>query len=213
MVQARAGRRQAGNTFVGFVAGLICGLAVAVAVALFITKAPIPFVDKGNGRQPDATPIAGAQLPDPNKPFYPKESTPPAATPTPPTAGAAPAADAGKKVSFYDLAPAKPADKPADKAAPAKPDAAKPDAAKPAADDGKTRYLLQAGAFKSEADADAMKARLALLGYTAAVSTAEKDGTTLYRVRVGPIAKLDEMNRVRQAWAKAGIDASVISIK
>lgn len=211
MVQARTSRRQAGNTFVGFVAGLICGLAVAVAVALFITKAPIPFVDKGNGRQPDAAPIAGAQLPDPNKPFYPKDTPAPAATPTPPAA--ATGGDSGKKVSFYDLAPAKPTEKGTDKVAVAKPDAAKADAAKPAADDGKTRYLLQAGAFKSQADADAMKARLALLGYTASVSPAEKDGATLYRVRIGPIAKLDEMNQARQALAKAGIEASAISIK
>lgn len=200
-------RRQAGSTFIGFIAGLICGLAIAVVVALFITKAPIPFVDKAGSVKPEAAPAAGAALPDPNKPFNPKDVAPPA-TPS----AAADGAEGDKKFSFYDLAPSKPADKPADKPAAAKPADAKPADAKPAADD-KTKYLLQAGAFKAQADAEAMKAKLALLGFNAAVSSADKDGAPVYRVRIGPIDKLDEANRTRQTLVQSGVDASVITVK
>ena len=200
-------RRQTGSTFIGFIAGLICGLAIAVVVALFITKAPIPFVDKAGSVKPEAAPAAGAALPDPNKPFNPKDVAPPA-TPS----AAADGAEGDKKFSFYDLAPSKPADKPADKPAAAKPADAKPADAKPAADD-KTKYLLQAGAFKAQADAEAMKAKLALLGFNAAVSSADKDGAPVYRVRIGPIDKLDEANRTRQTLVQSGVDASVITVK
>lgn len=204
MSDAGARRRQGGNTFLGFIIGLICGLAVAVAVALFITKAPIPFVNKGNGKPAESAPIAGAQLPDPNRPFYPKETPPPAAAPAAPAPG-----EGDKKLSFYDLAP-----KPAAPTAPAvAPKSAGTPLPATATEDGKARYLLQTGAFRSETDADAMRARLALLGYDAKVSTAEKDGATLYRVRIGPIAKLEDMNRARATLAQAGVEASVVSIK
>ena len=209
----QSARRQAGSTFIGFIAGLICGLAIAVVVALFITKAPIPFIDKAGSVKPEAAPSAGAALPDPNKPFNPKDAAP---QPVAPAAADAPADD--KKFSFYDLAPSKPADKPADKPA-AKPADAKPADAKPAdakpaaAADDKTKYLLQAGAFKAQADAEAMKAKLALLGFNAAVSSADKDGAPVYRVRIGPIDKLDEANRTRQTLVQSGVDASVITVK
>lgn len=209
MRMVQGARHQAGSTFIGFIAGLITGLAIAVLVALFITKAPIPFIDKGGTAKPDAAPAAGAALPDPNKPFI-KEAAQPAPAQTP----AGQPADGEKKFSFYDLAPGA-GDKPADKPAvqPAKPDAKPADAKPAAAADDKTKYLLQAGAFKSQADAEAMKAKLALLGFNAAVSSADKDGAPVYRVRIGPIDKLDEANRTRQTLAQSGVDASVMTLK
>ena len=236
--------RQTGGTFLGFIAGLVCGLAVAVAVAIFITKAPIPFVDKTGNKGVDAQPIAGVQLPDPNKPFYSKDApgvhapsavpvpapavTPPTTSSTAPagvsvspptpvaatapaattkpssTPAAAPTAPASdKKLSLFDVSPPPTSAPPA--AAPAKPESA--------ADDGKARYLLQAGAFKTEGDAEAMRAKLTLLGMDAKVSAGEKDGATLYRVRIGPINKLDELNRTRQTLVQNGIEPSIISVR
>src|SRR5512141_131335 len=66
-------------------------------------------------------------------------------------------------------------------------------------------YLLQVGAFQNPADADNLKARLALLGLEAGVeptNLAEKG--TWYRVRVGPFTKVEERNRVRQSLAQNG---------
>jgi cell division protein FtsN len=69
-------------------------------------------------------------------------------------------------------------------------------------DAAKDVYFIQAGSFQNPADADNQKARLAIL-----------DKGTWYRVRMGPYAKLDEINKVRQALAQNGIDASLIKVK
>ena len=47
------------------------------------------------------------------------------------------------------------------------------------------RFTVQVGAFKTRAQADAMRARLAADGQQAYVSEVEADGATQYRVRVG----------------------------
>jgi cell division protein FtsN len=60
-------------------------------------------------------------------------------------------------------------------------------------------YLLQAGSFRNSADAEQMKARLALLGTIARVQTVTVDGQTWHRVRIGPVKgarKADELRRV-----------------
>ena len=75
-------------------------------------------------------------------------------------------------------------------------------------------FLLQAGSFQSPADADNLKARLALLGVEAAVdpiNLAEKG--TWYRVRIGPYSKVDEINRLRQTLAQNGIEATLVKVK
>jgi len=194
--------RQHGGTFLGFVIGLVVGLAIAVTVALFVTRAPIPFV-KQNGRAPEPAKNGAsdaAKLPDPNKPLYPKdgkaESTdaPPAAVATPATP-AAPAAPV-------------PATPPADsKGAPVI------DKSTPAAESGEIRQsFLQAGAFKSADEADNMKAKLALLGFEARVMPTERTGTTLYRVRVGPYARAEDLNRVRERLTENGIQPTVVPV-
>ena len=39
------------------------------------------------------------------------------------------------------------------------------------------------------------------------------DKGTHYRVRLGPFARLDELNRVRQTLAQNGIDAALVKLK
>ena len=75
-------------------------------------------------------------------------------------------------------------------------------------------YLLQVGSFQNPADADNLKARLALLGVEAGVepvNIAEKG--TWYRVRLGPYSKIDEINRLRQTLAQNGIEATLVKVK
>lgn len=214
----RCFRHQAGGTFLGILIGLVLGLTIAALVALFITKAPVPFVNKtGAPRAGDVAPPAGATLPDPNKTLFGKDGGAGAANAAAATSAPDGARPDDKKFSFYNVAPGvTPAPTDASKAA-AKSDA-KPDAVQATSpvtslvDDGKSRFLLQAGAFKNEADAEAMKARLALLGLTAEVSEAERDGISVHRVRVGPIARLDDVNRMKQTLGQNGIDATVIKI-
>jgi cell division protein FtsN len=76
--------------------------------------------------------------------------------------------------------------------------------------DGAASYVLQAGAFRGAADADAMKLKLALMGLEAQVVTAEVSGSPLYRVRVGPYEGLDAMNRARARLAENGVEATVL---
>ena len=72
------------------------------------------------------------------------------------------------------------------------------------------RYLIQAGAFRSLADADAVKARIALTGEIARVEPAQVDGGTIYRVRLGPYPNAGALAAAKQALAGHGIDAVAI---
>lgn len=75
-------------------------------------------------------------------------------------------------------------------------------------------YFLQAGSFQKEADADNLKAKLALMGVEAAIQTATiPDKGVWHRVRVGPYTSLDELNRVRASLSQNGIDASLIKVQ
>jgi cell division protein FtsN len=72
------------------------------------------------------------------------------------------------------------------------------------------RYLIQAGAFRSSADAEALKARIALTGEVARVESAEIAGGTIYRVRLGPYPNAGSLARAKQALDSHGIEAVAI---
>ena len=176
------------RAMVGFVSGLVMGIGLSTAAALYITHSPVPFINKVQRATANVNPAAGGQLPDPNKPLYSNRA---AAAPAP--AGPAPGTAA---------APIE------DKSTPAPASAAAP---APTAESG-TRVMLQAGAFKSEQDADSMRARLALLGLDARVSqVTQPDGATvLYRVRIGPYRELDDLSGIRRTLSENGIEAQVV---
>ncbi len=71
-------------------------------------------------------------------------------------------------------------------------------------------YFLQAGAFGNAAEADGMKARLALLGFEAKTSAAQEGGSVLYKVRIGPYKSLDELNRARARLTQGGIETMLV---
>ena len=91
----------------------------------------------------------------------------------------------------------------------AAPAAASPAAAPTAAADG-SRYILQAGSFGSSGDADALKARIALLGLSARVEPAQIEGRTMYRVRMGPYATASELAEAKQKLGNGGLPALAI---
>src|SRR5690606_2893699 len=144
-VVTAAPKRIRGGTLLGFMIGLIAGLSIAVVVAIFVTRAPVPFVNKAN-RAPERViePKSQAEAPDPNAPLYSK------ARPTQEPAAPAPGGGAAS--------------------VPAAPPAAAPSAAVPsqppvdARPDDRASYLLQAGACRASTGAEAMKAKLALIG-------------------------------------------------
>src|SRR5690606_16248100 len=68
-------------------------------------------------------------------------------------------------------------------------------------------YVLQTGSFRSHADADRMKASLALLGVESRIQQVAIDAGEFHRVRIGPINDLDELNRIRGLLRQAGIES------
>lgn len=122
--------------------------------------------------------------------------------------------------SFYDVLPTEEtSDMAAGQQPPseAEPVAATADLQTPATEtkpaSGNSRYLLQAGAFISAADADDLKARIALSGEPAHVEQAEVNGKTMYRVRLGPYNDTAAAERARANLAGQGIKADSIKIE
>jgi cell division protein FtsN len=72
-------------------------------------------------------------------------------------------------------------------------------------------YYLQAGAFQNPADADNLKAQLALLGIEAAIQTRDLgEKGVFHRVRVGPLRAMDEINRTRALLTQNNIPATLV---
>ena len=74
----------------------------------------------------------------------------------------------------------------------------------PAAGSG---YLLQVGAFPNAADAETLKAKLAMQGFVANVQSVTLGGQTYHRVRLGPFRSATELEATKQRLASAGINA------
>src|SRR5215218_8928780 len=87
-------QKQRGNVIVGIIIGVVLGLAAALAVAVYVTKVPVPFLNKGQSRtaEQDAAESRKNRDWDPNAPLYgknPAKPVPPApaiVSPAPPVA-------------------------------------------------------------------------------------------------------------------------------
>ena len=73
-------------------------------------------------------------------------------------------------------------------------------------------YLLQAGSFSTNNDADRRRAQLALHGIESRVQRARVNDRDYYRVYVGPIDDLDELNVTRSRLREAKIDVMRIRL-
>jgi len=231
-------QKQRGGTFLGIVIGVVIGLGAALAVAIYVTKVPVPFINKNQPRkaEQDAAEALKNRDWDPNAPLYGKN---PAARPASPAAsGAAPAAS---QPPVPETAPmALPAFAPAAVALAAKPgrtSASAPAAMAPAprtegkpassadplGDLAKSRaagatadpfsYFVQAGAFRTPEDAEAQRAKLSLMGVEAKVTEREQSGRTVFRVRVGPFDIKDAADRVKERMDSGGIESALVRVQ
>jgi len=73
-------------------------------------------------------------------------------------------------------------------------------------------YVLQVGSYRNEADAERVRAQLSLQGIDAKVQRVAVDADVWHRVRIGPITKLDELNKLRKQLQAADVDAIVIRV-
>ena len=216
--------KQTGGTAIGFIVGVIVGLGAALAVAVYVTKVPVPFLNKGGlrGVDQDAAEAQKNKNWDPNSPLYgknPARPPAPAAAAAPDANGAAPAAEvtaARTPASKPATADSKPATK-----ADAKADTKPAPSADPLGDLAKARsaavdpfdYFVQAGAFPSQSGADAQRAKLAMLGWEARVSEREQNGRTVYRVRVGPFSKRDDAEQLKEKLESAGVESAMVRVQ
>jgi cell division protein FtsN len=193
--------RQQGGTFIGIIIGLVIGLGIALAVAMAITKTPMPFTNKFIKPEKSGAP-ATSQNVDPNRSMYNKAARD----------GARPAARESNPPPNQVVEKPVENKAPIVEAPPARSDEVKAAAAKPESTEDKWSYFLQAGAFRERTDAENTRAKLALLGVEARVTERQSENGTLYRVRIGPFAQLDAMNRVRGKLSDNGVDAAVVRI-
>lgn len=192
--------QQRGGTTAGLIIGLIIGLLIAVGIAMMIMKTPLPFIDKiGKPSQ------SAGDLGDPNKSLQgsARDSREPAPaaevqTPAPPPAVVEP------KRPATTASTSRSTDKPAATPVPST-------SSTSPATEGFT-YYLQAGAFRERQDAEATKARLALMGVAASIAERKSELGTLYRVRVGPFDDVEGMNRTRVRLSDNGVDAAVVRV-
>jgi cell division protein FtsN len=72
-------------------------------------------------------------------------------------------------------------------------------------------YILQVGSFQDYAEADKLKANLALLGIESSIQQVKvNNGSTWNRVRIGPINNLSQLNAMRAQLAQHHIEPLVI---
>ncbi len=164
--------------------GILIGLLLGLGIALGVA---IYF-----NRVPDAFMSRGKPV-----------ETPPAAKSDParaPSTKEAPRSEDKPRFDFYSILPGEDTAK----AKPVVKEAPRPSEAK-------ETFYLQAGAFQNAADAENMKARLALLGMEASIqSTTAGDRGMLNRVRVGPYSRVEDVNRVRDTLKQNGIETTLI---
>lgn len=182
-------------TFKGFAVGLLTGLLLAAVVVIYVTKAPVPFVDRG------VVTKAGQKL-DPLKSQSPEwNPNAPVDQTHRPTVGVAESAPAAANDPIAQIAeqvqnPLAEATNPEVEPIPAGPE-----------------YFVQAGAFVTAREADTQKARLTLLGLQAQVYPAEQAGQSFFRVRVGPYTDRKSAAAQRDLLVAERIDATVVIVQ
>src|SRR5947209_10389043 len=188
----RTRRRASGGFLLGMSVGVLIGLAVALGVAFYLNKTPMPFLT-AKPTKADKDQAAGKG---------------PAIAGLPQGSSAPPAAGEKPKFDFYKILPGQ------EEPVTEKELRERSRTARSQQESSKDVYFIQAGSFQNPADADNQKARLAILGFESSVEPANlPDKGTWYRVRMGPYSKVEEINRVRQALAQSGIEASLVKIK
>ena len=206
---------QRGGTLVGFIVGLLVGLGAALSVAVYVTRVPVPFVDRGVSRKP-AQDIEEAER---NKGWTPNAQLTGKPVPLPaPTAagidtGASPAAVATKPAASTATSASKPASDPLGDLVASKLGAGAAAITSKGSEADPFVYFVQAGAFKTAEDAESQRAKLAMLGMAADISEREQSGRTVFRVRLGPFNDKAMAEATREQLDVNGVEAALVRIQ
>jgi cell division protein FtsN len=218
MTMASRNTAQRGGFALGMVLGVLLGLALALGVALYISKVPVPFVDKVPQRtaEQDAAEAERNRHWDPNAPLGQRPPPRPGASgPVGPLGGpgggvgaAAPAFPPPLPAASQPLPPMPPL---RGASAPPAGRSASDVSAKPGADP--FTYFVQVAAYARSEEAEQLRARLALTGLGARVTEREQAGRVMYRVRLGPYEVREDAEKVKQQAADAGYpDAALVRV-
>ena len=213
-------KKQMGGTLLGLVIGALLGLGAALAVAVYVTKVPVPFMNKSQARNPDhdANEARKNQNWDPNAPLAGRNARPAA----PAASGVVTAPASGMPLPGTASAPASAPVAAASAARPARPAVS----ADPLGDLARERtggtaapgvdpfnYFIQVGAFRTPEDAEQQRARLTLLGFQAKVTEREQSGRTVYRVRLGPYDKKDDADKAKDRLDANSIETALVRVQ
>jgi len=206
-------KKQRGGTLLGFILGALFGLGAALAVAIYITKVPMPFMKKTPPRVVENE-SAEAQKNrdwDPNSGLSNRSAVKPAPVDAAP-ATAASADPLGDLARSRVEAAAGPASAPP-LALPALPTPTQQAQSADAAAADPFNYFVQAGAFRTPEDAEQQRAKLMLMGLIARTSEREQAGRVVYRVRLGPFDKKDDADKAKVRLDSSGIEAALVRVQ
>ncbi|PPE70055.1 SPOR domain-containing protein [Caldimonas thermodepolymerans] len=200
-------KQQRGGFFLGMIVGLLVGLALALGVALYVTKVPVPFVNKVPSRtaEQDAAEAERNRNWDPNASLQGRAASRPAATP--PAQPALPAASAALPPGLRSVRPAEPP------VATAPSSTRDPEAILSGRADPALAFFVQAGAYARMEEAEQQRARLAMLGFGARITEREQGGRVVYRVRLGPYNTQAEADAAREKLTDSGIEAALVRVQ
>lgn len=194
--------------WVWLVAGLSMGLVVACIVYIGRPAQPMPMTPAGAERAATRKPQPKVEIPPVEEPrfdFYtmleneqmvvPGESRPrpPTRTPAQPIEPAPSAAAAEPQPRTLTPAPT-----------------TEPASTTPATG---SRYLVLAGSFREPANAEAHRAKLALIGLEARIETVKtQEGDRLHRVRIGPAGSQEQAQTIAGRLKSQGFDSRVVTM-
>lgn len=212
-------QKQSGGLLLGLIIGLVIGLGVALSVAIYVTKVPVPFMNKGQSRtaEQDEAEARKNKNWDPNAPLYgknPAKAVPPATVPESTINDVVPVTPKQEASTAESKPTVKPQVSTADPLGDLVKAKSDPAAGKNEAATESFTYFIQLGAFDKPEAAEARRAELSLSGVDAKVSEREQSGKTIYRVRVGPFETMEESNRGKEKLEKAGVtEVALVRIK
>lgn len=191
---------------VGFIAGLLVGLGIALVVAVYVTKVPVPLLDRGVQR-PNTSEAVEAERNrnwNPNANLSTRPITPgdPAESAVTPGGGTAQPAPSTRDDPIGQLIEQK-----ASTGGSAVTTVEAPPLVDPFI------YFVQAGAFRNAEEAEAQRARLAMMGFEAGVTEREQAGRPVFRVRIGPFDRRVDAELMEQRVQGQGVETALVRVQ
>lgn len=235
--------RQGGGTFVGLIFGLLVGLALAMIVAAYVSKVPVPLMDRGVSATVDRSAEEERNRNwDPNASL---RSTPEVELPElledkgpeieSGARGDSAVVDGGTDV--LNLPPLDEREQEAERRQASKAsESRRPQQSKPSADplgdmlasrnSAKSSgssvaggsapafiYYVQAGAYREQNQAEAQRARLSLMGVQTRVVPGESSGQKVFRVRAGPFDQLAQADQVSSRLSSNQVEGAIVRVR